>query len=324
MDADVQLRAKQILAPNLPIDTLVAKLSLNDGVLKFEPATFGVADGRIELYSTFDGATRPSKITIDARLMQLDLRRLLGTSTFAQKSFGPIQGRINLAGTGESFRELMATASGNTFVVMAGGEVSGLLIELAGLDVAETLGVLVRGDNPVPIRCAVVDLHGQDGQMGVQTLVLDTTDTVIFGEGKIDFRDEQLDLILTPVPKDFSPLSLRSFIRVGGSFTKVSVFPDPIKTGTKSLLAKIANVFMVLVSGVVQPRDLWFGKDIDCATLIAGLQEKDPHGVVLKDVQTPSRSKTVAGKQDAAQTTRSRAAKKSHGAVPSTPKAKGG
>ena len=324
MDADVQLRAKQILAPNLPIDTLVAKLSLNDGVLKFEPATFGVADGRIELYSTFDGATRPSKITIDARLMQLDLRRLLGTSTFAQKSFGPIQGRINLAGTGESFRELMATASGNTFVVMAGGEVSGLLIELAGLDVAETLGVLVRGDNPVPIRCAVVDLHGQDGQMGVQTLVLDTTDTVIFGEGKIDFRDEQLDLILTPVPKDFSPLSLRSFIRVGGSFKKVSVFPDPIKTGTKSLLAKIANVFMVLVSGVVQPRDLWFGKDIDCATLITGLQEKDPHGVVLKDVQTPSRSKTVAGKQDAAQTTRSRAAKKSHGAVPSTPKAKGG
>jgi len=218
----------------------------------------------------------------------------------------------------------MATASGNTFVVMAGGEVSGLLIELAGLDVAETLGVLVRGDNPVPIRCAVVDLHGQDGQMGVQTLVLDTTDTVIFGEGKIDFRDEQLDLILTPVPKDFSPLSLRSFIRVGGSFKKVSVFPDPIKTGTKSLLAKIANVFMVLVSGVVQPRDLWFGKDIDCATLITGLQEKDPHGVVLKDVQTPSRSKTVAGKQDAAQTTRSRAAKKSHGAVPSTPKAKGG
>lgn len=318
MDADVQLRAKQILAPNLPIDTLVAKLSLNDGVLKFEPATFGVADGRIELYSTFDGTNRPPKVHIDARLLQLDLKRILGKSTFAQKSLGPIEGRINIAGTGRSFRELMATASGNTFVAMSGGEVSGLLVELAGLDVAQALGVLVQGDKAIPIRCAVIDLHGQDGQMGVQTLVLDTTDTVIFGEGKIDLRDEQLDIVLSPVPKDFSPVSLRTFIRVGGSFTKVSVFPDPLKTGTKSLLAKIANVFMVLVSAVVQPRDLGFGEDMDCDALIAGLQKKDPHGVVLKEVQPPGESKTVAGKQDTAQTTRSRAGKKSHGAVPST------
>ena len=293
MDADVRLRAKQILAPNLPIDNLNAKLSLNDGVLKFEPAALGVADGRIELYSTFDGSARPSKVKIDARLRQLDLKRLLGKSTFAQKSLGPIGGRINLSGTGDSFRELMATASGNTFIVMSGGEVSGLLVELAGLDVAESLGVLVRGDKPVPLRCAVIDLHGQDGQMSVQNLVLDTTDTVIFGEGKIDLRDEQLDIVLTPVPKDFSPLSLRSFIRVGGSFKNASVFPDPLKTGTKSLLAKIANVFMVLASVVIQPRDLWFGKDIDCDRLISGLQEKDPHGVVLKDVYKSGGPKTV-------------------------------
>jgi uncharacterized protein involved in outer membrane biogenesis len=298
MDANVQLRAKQILAPNLPIDTLVAKLSLNDGVLKFEPVTFGVANGRIELYNTFDGANRPSKVNIDARLLQLDLKRLLGKSTFAEKSLGPIEGRINISGTGESFRELMATASGNTFVVMSGGEVSGLLVELAGLDVAQTLGVLVQGDKPIPVRCAVIDLHGQDGQMGVQTLVLDTTDTVIFGEGKIDLRDEQLDIVLSPVPKDFSPVSLRTFVRVGGSFKEISVFPDPLKTGTKSLLAKIANVFMVLVTAVVQPRDLGFGEDIDCGALIAGLQKKDPHGIVLEERKKPGGSKTVPAKRE--------------------------
>ena len=85
MDADVRLRAKRILAPNLPIDDLNAKLSLNDGVLKFEPAVFGVANGRVEIYSTFDGSKRPSKVKIDARLRQLDLKRFLGNSAFAQK-----------------------------------------------------------------------------------------------------------------------------------------------------------------------------------------------------------------------------------------------
>src|SRR4029077_3842477 len=68
MDADVRLRAKQILAPNLPIDNLNAKLSLNDGVLKLEPTIFGVANGRIEIYSTFDASQKPSKVNIDARL----------------------------------------------------------------------------------------------------------------------------------------------------------------------------------------------------------------------------------------------------------------
>ena len=121
MDAEVTLRAKKILAPKLPIDDLNAALKLNDGVLSFTPASFGVANGRMEIYSTFDGSKRPSKVQIDARMRQLDLKRFLGQTSFAQKTLGPIGGRIMLTGTGESFRELMATATGNTFLVMGGG-----------------------------------------------------------------------------------------------------------------------------------------------------------------------------------------------------------
>ncbi len=42
----------------------------------------------------------------------------------------------------------MATASGNTFFAMSGGEISELLIRLAGLDVANALGVAIRGISP--------------------------------------------------------------------------------------------------------------------------------------------------------------------------------
>ena len=293
MDADVRLRAKRILAPNLPIDDLNAKLSLNDGVLKFEPTVFGVANGRIEIYSTFDGSKRPSKVNLDVRLRQLDLKRFLANSSFAQKTVGPIGGRIALSGTGQSFRELMATASGNTFVMMSGGEISELLVRLAGLNVARALGVLVRGDKPIPIRCALLDLQRTDGQMGVQTLVFDTANSIISGEGKIDLRDEKLDIMLTPVPKDFSPLSLRSYIRVNGTLKNISAFPDPIKTGTDSLVAKIFNVFVMLVLSPLQPRDLGLAQDVDCDALMASIQKKDPRGVVLKDFhQTGAREAT--------------------------------
>jgi len=288
MDADVRLRAKKILALKLPIDDLNATLNLNDGVLSFAPATFGVANGRMEIYSTFDGSKRPSKIKIDARLRELDLKRFLGESSFAQKTLSPIGGRIVLSGTGQSFRELMATASGNTFLAMSGGQISAMLVELAGLDVAESLGYLVRGDKSIPVRCGLMDLRGENGQMAVQTLVFDTADTVIYGEGNIDLRDEKVNLVMLPVPKDFSPLSLRSYIRARGPIKNISVFPDPIKVGTDSLLKKIFNVLTMLVLSPFQPRDLGQGKDVDCDALIAEVQQQDPRGIVLKDVIKPS------------------------------------
>jgi hypothetical protein len=245
----------------------------------------------MEIYSTFDGSKRPSKVKIDARLRQLDLKRFLGDSSFAQKTLSPIGGRIVLSGTGESFRELMATASGKTFLAMSGGQISELLVRLAGLDVAHTLGVVVRGDKPIPVRCALLDLQGQDGQMNVQTLVFDTANSVISGEGHIDLRDEKVDIVVIPDPKDFSPLSLRSYIRVAGGFKNVSVFPDPIKTGTDSLVKKIFNVLTMLVLTPLQPRDLGQGKDTDCDALIASVQKQDPQGLVLKDVYKASEAK---------------------------------
>jgi uncharacterized protein involved in outer membrane biogenesis len=292
MDADVRLRAKKVLAPKLPIDDLNATLKLNDGVLRFAPAAFGVANGRMEIYSTFDGSKRPSKVSIDTRLRHLDLKRFLGDSSFAQKTLSPIGGRVVLTGTGQSFRELMATASGSTFLAMSGGEISELLVRLAGLDVARSLGVLIRGDKPIPVRCALLNVQGQNGQMGVQTLVFDTASSTVSGEGNIDLQDEKVDIVVLPVPKDFSPLSLRSYIRVTGGFKNISVFPDPIKTGTDSVFKKIFNVLTMLVLTPLQPRNLGQGKDVDCDALITQVQNQDPQGLVLKDVYKANEGKS--------------------------------
>jgi len=296
MDADVKLRAKKILAPDLPIDNLNATLKLSGGVLRFAPAAFGVASGRLEIFSTFDGSKRPSGVKIDARIRQLDLRRFLPKESFAQKTLAPVSGRINLSGTGESFRELMATVSGNTFFAMSGGEISAMLIELAGLDVAESLGRVVRGDEPIEVRCALLDLKGQNGRMAVETFVFDTADTVVYGEGNVNLRDERLNLVILPVPKDFSPLSLRSYIRVSGPLADPSVFPDPIKTGTDSLIKKAFNVLTLLFLSPFQPRDLGRGSDVDCDKLMAGVQAKDPQGIVAKELSKTARQHAGAKK----------------------------
>jgi AsmA family protein len=225
------------------------------------------------------------------------LKRFLGDSSFAQKTLSPIGGRIAISGTGESFQELMATASGSTFFAMSGGEISELLVRLAGFDVANALGVVVKGDKPIPVRCALLNLQGENGQMGVQTLVFDTANSVVSGEGNIDLRDEKVNIVVLPAPKGFSPLSLRSYIRVTGRFKDISVFPDPIKTGTDALYKKLFNVLTMLLLTPLQPRDFGQGKDVDCDALMAQVQNQDPKGLVLKDLQKPSGEKLVPAKR---------------------------
>src|SRR4029078_9175198 len=90
-----------------------------------------------------------------------------------------------------------------------------------------------------------------------------------------------------------------------GGFKNISVFPDPIKTGTDSLFKKIFNVLTMLVLAPLQPRKLGQGKDVDCNALIAQVQNQDPQGLVLKDVYG-----AIPGERDAAEPTPQQHAKK--------------
>lgn len=110
-------------------------------------------------------------------------------------------------------------------VVMAGGRFSHLLVELIGLDIAESLGFLVEGDRTMPIRCIVADFAADKGVFNARTLVFDTTDTNVVGSGRINMKDETLDLRLWAYPKDFSPLTLRTPISVQGSSPRRKPFP---------------------------------------------------------------------------------------------------
>lgn len=269
MDADVRLKAGEVLLPGVPIDGLDAKLALNQGVLRLTPVTVRIGDGTVNLFMTLDGTVQPARSDIDARINRVDLKRLLSKSPFAQESAGRLGGRIDLAATGNSVAEILGSATGDLFVVMSGGRMSHLLIELAGLDIAQSLGVAVSGDKPIPIRCVIGDFKANDGVFKVKTMVLDTTDTKIVGEGQIDMGKEALNLRLVPYPKDFSPLSLRNPIAVQGTLGNPQAMTDPIGIGVEGTVKKVINAVLTPIVGLAPPIDEGVGEDSDCARLIA-------------------------------------------------------
>jgi uncharacterized protein involved in outer membrane biogenesis len=273
MDAEATLKAQRIKAPDLPIDKLDAKLSLKGGVLRLHPADFRAADGHVVLDLKLDSTRKPARTDIDVRLERLALSKLMKDSEFAEKSGGLVGGNAKLIGTGLSTRDILASATGDAFLVMSGGRISALLVELAGLDVFEALGMLVE-DKPIPIRCVVANLEAKNGRFGTRTLVFDTSDTKIVGQGYVDMRAEEINLLLIPQPKDFSPLTFRQPLRMRGSFESLDIFPDPLKSDERGPLAKAFNTVLTAILGLLPPIDAGVGENSNCRALIEDARGK--------------------------------------------------
>lgn len=263
MDADVQYKAHRINAPKWPLDDMDTHLRLENGLLRLEPLNFGVAGGHIRAVVRMDARESPihTRARIDAQ--GLNLRQMVPDVKLAQDAIGRIGGDIALTGTGNSIALMLGSSNGKVAVGMGRGQISNLLMELAGIDIAEALKFLVRGDRKVPVRCAFGDFDVSNGVMTTRSLAFDTTDTIIVGEGTIDLRDETLHLKLRPRPKDRSLLALRAPLWIDGTFKNPEFHPDYGRIGLRGALAlTLANI--APPAALLATLELGPGKDAQC------------------------------------------------------------
>ena len=148
---------------------------------------------------------------------------------------GTLGGTLKASGRGRSTAEILATLDGQAQVLLRDGTVSHVVTELAGLDVAQALGVWLRDDDPLPLRCARVDLEVQQGIVRPRLAVLDNKDSTVRIAGVVNLRDETLALQATTKPKDFSPLALRTPVTVGGTFSQPVVGVEGAQLAAKVL-----------------------------------------------------------------------------------------
>ncbi|MDP2241486.1 MAG: AsmA family protein [Burkholderiales bacterium] len=268
VDAEVTLKAKTIRrAKELPLEDLVTHLSLRDSVLTLDPLNVGVAGGHLNAVISLDGRNDPIQVRAQVRARKILIARLFPTVELSKTSIGQINGEFDLAGKGNSVRRMLASASGKMGLVVAGGEISKLMMEKAGLHLWEILELKMTGDRLVKLRCGVADFGVKDGTMHVNALIFDTEVTTIVGTGSIDLGQEKLDLTLNQKTKYTSPLALRSPIYVRGSFARPDVGVDKGRVAARALGAialGIVNPLLVLIPLI----DAGPGEDSDCGQLV--------------------------------------------------------
>jgi uncharacterized protein involved in outer membrane biogenesis len=276
MNSDVYYKASEVKnAKGLPLERIDTRILLKQGVLQLDPLDLGVAGGRLAGMLRLDATAQPAvvQVKLDARLLQLN--QLFPKIPRTEGSLGKLNGRIDLTGRGNAIAQVLGSSSGSMALLMGKGEISNILLEFMGLDGGEIIKFLAGGDRNVRLRCAAAAFDVKQGLMSSRAIVLDTSDTLINGSGQISLANETLDLVLYPQPKDVSILSLRSPLKITGTFSQPSAFPD------KGALAGRAGVALLL--GAINPLlalaatlETGPGKDADCERVLAAASPVKP------------------------------------------------
>lgn len=267
-DADVRFSGKRIVTERLPVENMTAHLIVKNGVLTLAPLNFGAAGGTIVSNITLDGSGQLIASRADIRVAGLQLSQIMPKLKVSQASVGELDGRVRLTARGNSIAHMLASANGDSSLVVGEGEVSDLIMRLANLDVANTLAVLVRGDKKIQLRCAVADLAFESGVMRPRHFIFDTAHTTLVGEGAVNFADESLRLRIVAKPKDRSILALRGPINVGGTFSKPRVLPDMKQLAVRGVAATALAVVAAPLAAIAPFIQLGEKSAVQCGPLV--------------------------------------------------------
>ncbi|MGZ6016590.1 MAG: AsmA family protein [Phenylobacterium sp.] len=291
IDADVTYKATSIRNAPINLTSASARVRLNDGMLRAEPLSLDLPQGRIAGYVQLNARKATPVTDLDLKLTGAKLEQLFpfkfqGGVPFA----GGLVGRARLTGEGDSVHKTMAHADGRVVVVAPNGEIRQSIAELMGVDVIKGLGLLFGKDKQTtPIRCAVGAFDVKAGVLNTSQLVFDTEPVLVTGAGQINLDTEKLALRLQGHPKKFQLVRLVVPVDVEGAIRSPKIRlekgPAIAQGGVAAALATVISPLAALLPFV----DPGLAKDANCSAMVNDAAQKGAPVKTMPGVQTARR-----------------------------------
>ncbi len=273
---EVRYRGEHIINKGLPLDNVVADLSIENGRITLHPFNFAVGSGTIA--SNIDlnpsGGVLHSTASVDAR--QLPLARIMAaTKSFAGN--GIVGGQAHLTATGNSLATMLGHGNGNLQLFMNhGGDISSLLVDLAGLQMGDAVLSALGVPRQTDIQCLVSDFTLTNGQMNTKAFLLATPEANILGSGTADLTNETLNLALRTEATHFSIGSLSTPIDIGGTLKHPSILPAAGPLAERTVPAIGLGILFPPLALLPTIR-LGLGDKNACADTLTTLHTGEPH-----------------------------------------------
>ena len=268
VDSTISYRASSVLLGRLKLNTLVARVRVDHGVLTAAPVTARIVDGTLNGRLKFDASKSLIATQVGLEVDSLQLAQFRRGEDHPPALEGLLRARLQLAGTGHSLHELAASANGTIAAVLPGGTIRSSLAELAGLDF-RALGLLLAGKQQVtPVRCGMVSLKAHDGTLTSDAIVLDTVPVLITGSGTVHLDTEALDFQFHGHPKHVR-LRLRTSLVAQGTLARPTFALRADSSLAQAGIGLAVGTLLTPLAAGAAFVDLGRTRDADCTALIA-------------------------------------------------------
>jgi uncharacterized protein involved in outer membrane biogenesis len=274
-NVDLRYDGKHIINRDVPLDNIVVHLIIKNGRITVDPLNFGVGGGTVA--SDFDldpeGDVLHTKANIDFRHLSL-ARLMAATHTFAGD--GTVGGSAHLVTTGNSVATMLGRGDGGLQLFMQnGGNISALLVDLAGLQVGDAVLSALGVPNKTNVQCLVSDFVLTNGIVNTKALLLATPEANILGSGSVNLAAQTLDLHMHTDATHFSIGSLSTPINIGGTLKHPSVLPAAGPLAARAVPAVGLGVIFPPLALLPTIR-LGLGDKNACADTLENLHEGHP------------------------------------------------
>lgn len=276
LDADVTYKALSIRNAPINLTAGSTRVKLTDGLLRAEPLSLDLPQGRISGYIQLNARKATPVSNLDLRLTGARLDTLIPFKFQGGTPFsGPLVGRAQLTGSGDSVHKAFANADGHVVIVAPGGEIRQSIAELMGVDVIKGLGLYSsKSTDTTPIRCAVANFETHNGVMNATRLVFDTGPVLVTGSGQVDLGAERMDFKAQGHPKKAQLIHLMVPVEISGPIRSPSL---TLKKGPAIAQAGIGVALATALSplaAILPFVDPGLAKDANCAALVSESAQK--------------------------------------------------
>lgn len=250
-DLDLDMRLDQVEGIHFEIDEIEAQLDIVDGLLKVDPLLFNFVGGRIEIRLLADARTKVPEVSLDIVADDVDLGDFLSQVEGDVPLDGELDMVLHLEAAGSSPRTLAASLEGELDLAIAQGHIRTSLLDLTVTNPVRWLFSRSARKGYSDLNCLVVRFDIQEGVAKSVTLLLDTTNVRAEGVGDVDFRDEMMDIDVSPRAKRRRLIAITTPFEIEGPLARPSVNVNT--TGAATRLAGKMLVSPINLLGSLLP-----------------------------------------------------------------------
>jgi uncharacterized protein involved in outer membrane biogenesis len=275
MNADVRYHAASIVSHDFPLRSISVRARLNNGVLRLDPFSAGLAQGTVSGHAKLDASRRVPITFLDLRVRDIRLQQLVHPVKGQSTIEGALDARAVLTASGDTVHKAASNANGSLTFVVPHGQMRKAFAELLGINLLNGGLALLTGDqSQTNIRCAVASFQARDGVFMAQNITLDTDVERGTGRGSINLKNETVNLTLSGDAKSFRILRMNAPITINGTLSHPKVGVEASHALGQGGLAVALGALINPLASLLATIDPGLAKDANCGALIAGAKQK--------------------------------------------------